>query len=167
MKITHKILVSKETGKMIFPVHLADDPRPTPLDAEWIFLVPESAAYKYLVSFEDVSHLDMEETYWDFSTESWVEVPSKAVPTLARTKFNRNELLKQTDRVFAQVTDPEEIEQWITYRKGLRELFDSLPEDFDLNMIVFPRTPNDIKALKEKAAAGDPEAIEIVKRDGL
>lgn len=167
MQITHKVLVSKDTGRIIFPVHDANDPRPCPPDAEWIFLVPGTAAHKLLVADEDVSHLDMEATYWDFNAKAWVEVATTSLPSKERTKFNRNELLKSTDKVFANVTDPEEIEQWKAYREGLRTMFDNLPDDFDYNMIVFPRNPMDIKALKEKAAAGDPEAIEIVQRDNL
>lgn len=167
MSITHKILVSKETGRIIEPVYPIDDPRPEPLDCKWIELVPGTAAHKCYVTNEDVSHLDMAATYWDFETGEWVEVPTSSVPSKARTKYNRNELLKSTDRVFATCTDPEEIALWLDYRQKLRTMFDNLPEDFDYNMIVFPRNPADIRALREKAAAGDQEAIEIIKRDGL
>lgn len=167
MSITHKVLVSKETGRIIAPVHTIDDPRPEPLDCSWIPLVPGTAAHKLFVANEDVGHLNMDLTYWNFETEAWVEVPATSIPTKEKTKANRDELLKASDRVFALCTDPVEIEQWKSYRQGLRTMFDNLPDDFDYNMIVFPRTPADIKALKDKAAAGDQEAIEIVQRDNL
>jgi hypothetical protein len=40
-------------------------------------------------------------------------------------------------------------------------------EGFNYSTVIFPRTPRDIQALKDKAAAGDLEAQEIVQRDGL
>lgn len=40
-------------------------------------------------------------------------------------------------------------------------------EGFDYTTFVHPRSPRDLQALKDKAAAGDAEAIEIVTREGL
>jgi hypothetical protein len=164
---THKILISNDTGRIILPIYVIDDPRPCPPDATWMEIDPDTSIYKHYVGLEDVHHLDIEATYWDFETNAWIEVPTSGGPSYEKTRFNRNELLKQTDKVFAKVTDPVEIQQWITYRQQLRTMFDGLPEDFDWNEIIFPRTPMDIKALKDKAAAGDAFAIEIVTRDNL
>lgn len=169
MTITHKILVNKETGKLMQPVYKIDDPRPCPLDAEWIEIQPGTALHNhYCVEPPiDVSHLDLDEMYWDFQSQTWIEVDTDKLPSYEKTKFNRNELLKQSDRVFATVTDPVEIEGWKKYRQELRDMFVGKSADYDWNMVVFPRTPIDIAELKRKAAEGDAEAAEIVLRDNL
>jgi hypothetical protein len=163
----YKILVSKDNGTMIFPVYEASNPRPCPPDAEWVYLTPDSVPYKGLVANQDVSHIDLDKTHWDFSTQTWIEVASTSLPTLENAKRNRNEILKNTDKVFATISDPDEIAAWVKFREQLRTMFDDLPDDFDYNMLVFPRSPVDIKELKEEAAAGDTEAAAIIKREGL
>jgi hypothetical protein len=167
MTITHKVLVSKDTGRIQFPVYTIDDPRPCALDCEWHYLTPGTAAHTHLVLKEDVSHLDMEKTYWDFEANEWVEVPSSSFPTFEMVKYSRNEMLRASDKVFAKLTDSAEIQAWVDYRQQLRTMFDNIPANFNWATIVFPRNPRDIAALKEKAAQGDTEAIAIIERDGL
>jgi hypothetical protein len=166
-EVTHKILVNKETGKMIYPVYPIDAPRPAPPDAEWHEIQPNSIPYKIFISTEDLTHLDLGEVYWDFEGNNWIEVPTSSVVTFEHVKTNRNELLKSSDRHIAQATDQTEINQWIAYRAGLRTLFENKSADFDWNMIVFPRMPSDINALHEKAANGDTEAAAIIEEEGL
>lgn len=169
MTITHKILVSNDTGKVLHPAYEIDHPRPCPPDCTWIPLKPEEALYNHYCIDPpvDVSHLDLNEIYWDFEGTGWVEVSTTSLPSYERSKFNRNELLKSTDKIVANCADPEELAGWILYRQQLRDMFKDLPFDYDWNMLVFPRTPTDIAALKEKAAAGDAEAAAIVLRDNL
>ena len=167
MTITHKVLVSKETGTIRSQVYEIDNPRPCALDCEWVNLTPGTAAYKHLVANEDVSHLDMDKTYWDFTAQEWVEVATTALPSLIKSKTTRNHMLVLSDAVFQTLTDPVEIQAWVTYRQQLRTMFDGLPADYDWNMLVFPRSPKEIAALKDLAAAGNVEAIAIIERDNL
>lgn len=79
----------------------------------------------------------------------------------------RNNLLVQSDLAIAELTDQTEIERWKVYRQQLRDFFVDKPDDYDYTQIIWPRTPKDIDALKEKAAAGDEIAQEIIQRDNL
>lgn len=169
MAITHKILVSNETGKVIHPAHLVDDPRPAPPDCTWINIKPGDVLYfNYCMDPpQSAGNIDLNELVWDFESQSWIEVLSESYPTYEKTKFNRNEFLKESDKIVATITDPTELQGWLTYRQQLRNMFVGLPDDFDWNEIVFPRTPNDIAELKRKAAAGDEEAAAIILRDNL
>ena len=169
MAAIHKILVEKETGKIITPVYLIENERPAPPDCVWHTIEEGTWLYKHFSMDppEDISHLSIEETFWDFEAEEWIEVPTASIPTFENTKRNRNELLKLSDRVFSTITDPVEVARWTTYRQQLRDAFVDLPVDFDWNMFVFPRTPTDIDELKRKAAEGDTEAAKIVKKDKL
>lgn len=169
MPITHKILVSNDTGKVIHPAYELSHPRPCPPDCTWIELAEGEALYNHYCMNPpgDVSHLDINEIYWDFEGSGWVEVPTTSLPSYEMSKFNRNEYLKGSDIKVATITDPVELAGWILYRQQLRDMFKDLPVDYDWNMLVFPRRPTDIAALKEKAAAGDAEAAAIVLRDNL
>jgi hypothetical protein len=169
MTITHKILVSNDTGKVIHPAYEIDHPRPCPSDCTWIELKTGEALYNHYCIDPpvDVAHLDLNEIYWDFEGSGWVEVPTTSLPSYEKSKFTRNELLKGSDLRVATCTDPVELEAWKLYRQQLRDMFKDLPLDYDWNMLVFPRRPQDIAALKEKAAAGDAEAAAIVLRDNL
>lgn len=89
------------------------------------------------------------------------------MPTKEHNILVRNNLLAESDRIIADITDPVEIERWKLYRQQLRDFFVDKPGDFDYTKLVWPRTPKDIDALKEKAAQGDTVAQEIIERDGL
>ena len=248
MSITHKVLVSKDTGKLVDRVHDIDDPRPCPPDCTWVPLVPGTPFHKLFVTNEDVSHLNLDETYWDPVRNSWVEVVSVPVINKDMIRFSRNERLRDSDPIIATAKTAEEQTAWATYRQELRDMFhdlhthiehsvkftgyiagniltvvaveegqlkramhiegggvasntyitlhgDHLPnltgtgqtgtyeiepsqtlgsanspvslEGFDHSTLILPRTPLDIQALKEKAAAGDEEAAAIVLRDNL
>lgn len=169
MTVTHKILVNAETGKLIQPAYEIDHPRPCPPDAVWIEILPDTVLYKHycIDPPEDISHVDLAELYWDFEGKYWVEVETTSLPSFEKTKFNRNELLKDSDRIFVNLTDSAEIEGWKKYRQELRDMFVGKSDDYDWNMVVFPRTPVDIAELKRKAAEGDTEAAEIIVRDNL
>lgn len=83
-------------------------------------------------------------------------------------KHVRNSRLAQSDIIIADLTDEVEIARWAEYRQKLRDFFNDKPDDFDYeHNLVWPRTPNDIDALKEKAAAGDTDAAAIIARDNL
>ena len=171
MTIKHKILVSKETGKMIFPVHTIDDPRPEPLDAKWIPIDSVTAPALYghfsMDPPNDASHIDLYETYWDFDLNEWVEVSAPEATNFEKVKFSRNELLKQSDKHIVDATSPEERAAWMLYRQQLRDMFVGTPPDFEWSKVIFPRNPVDIQTLKDLAAAGDTFAAEIIERDGL
>ena len=169
MTITHKILVSNDTGKVVHPAYEIDNPRPCPPDCTWIELVAGEVLHNHYCMNPpvDVSHIDINEIYWDFEGNGWVEVLSTSLPTYEKSKFNRNELLRTSDSKVANCTDPVELARWILYRQQLRDMFKDLPVDYDWNMLDFPRNPLDIAALKEKAAAGDTEAAAIILRDNL
>lgn len=165
----HKILVDKTTGKIQQPVHLIESKRPNPPDQIWIIIAPGTALYNHFSMDPplDISHLDLDEIYWDFQGNAWVEVPTSKLPSFEAAKINRNEKLKVSDKIIADCTDPVEVSAWAKYRQDLRDLFVNIPEDFDWNMLVFPRDPTDIASLKAKAAAGDKEAADIITRDNL
>jgi len=168
MSALYKILVSNEDGKFQGPVYPIDDGRPMPPDMTWIPVEEGTCVYKLFISTEDVSHLDMVNTYWDFEANEWIEVPTPAQQATRDTvKGVRNALLKISDQHVVEETDPERLAQWLAYRDGLRNLFVGLPDDYDWTKIILPRTPDDIASLKEKAAAGDEEAAAIVLRDNL
>lgn len=169
MDILHKILVEKDTGKVIHPAYPLYDPRPEPPDAVWVQIKPGDVLYHHysMIPPQDAGNLDLNELYWDFETENWIESITDKEPTLSMVKFSRNELLKQTDKKLATITDPDELQSWIDYRQQLRDMFVGLPDDFRWSTIVFPRSPSDIAELKRLAAEGDPEAAAIVLRDNL
>ena len=169
-QITHKILVNKYTGKIVQPVHEVTSEFPEPPDCVWKEIVPGTHLYGHFCVEppEDLSHLDINESYFNFQTNQWVEVASTLqTGSIDQNKKIRNDLLKQSDVFLAEEFDPEIIQQWIDYRAKLRAVFDELADDFDHTTIVWPRTPRDIAELKKLAAAGDEEAIEIINRDGL
>jgi len=169
MTITHKILLNKDTGKVVQPVYLVENERPEPPDCIWHFIEAGTWLHDHFCCDPpiDISHIDIEEAYFDFESNTWNEVPSSSVPSFSKTKFNRNELLKQTDRTISALTDIDKINSWALYRQQLRNMFVGVPEDVDWNMIVFPRNPDDIAVLKKLAAAGDADAAAIIKKDKL
>ena len=169
MAATHKILVNNDTGKVIHPPHLIDDPRPAPPDCTWVEIRPGDALYlNYCMDPpQHCGNVDLNELVWDFESNNWIEVLSQSFATYEKVKFARNELLKSSDRIFATLTDSAEIDAWKLYRQQLRDMFVNLPDDFDWNTIVFPRRPTDIAELKRLAAEGDAEAAAIVLRDNL
>jgi hypothetical protein len=250
MKILHKILVNNETGKIIQPVHTIDDPRPQPPDATWITIMPGTALYNHFSMDPpvDISHIDLDNTYWNFTTNTWVEVISPPPTSLSAQRHARNNWLKNSDRHYANSKTAHEKTIWTQHRQQLRSLFDDrhstvehsavftgyileniltvtavtsgiikraahiegtgvadntyielhsahIPaltgnggvgtyqitpgqtvgsadapvslEAFDYSTVVFPRTPSDIQALKDLAAAGDITAQAIITRDGL
>lgn len=169
MSITHKILVNNETGKILHPAYLINDPRPAPPDCTWVEIQPGDALYlNYCMNPpQNCGNVDLNELVWDFTSGTWIEVLSQSFATYERVKFARNELLKGSDRIFETITDPVEIEAWKLYRQQLRNMFVNLPDDFDWNTIIFPRKPTDIAELKRLAAEGDEEAAAIILRDNL
>lgn len=89
------------------------------------------------------------------------------MPTKEISKQIRNNLLVESDRVIKELRDDTQINQWVIYRQQLRTFFDKLPDDYDYEKIIWPRTPIDIDELHRKAAEGDAEAVKIIKRDKL
>lgn len=79
----------------------------------------------------------------------------------------RNNILVETDERLANITDPAEITRWENYRQQLRTFFDDKPEGYNFVGFSWPDSPDSIDGLKEKAAQGDAEAVEILKRKGL
>ena len=80
----------------------------------------------------------------------------------------RNVRLAASDSIIAELTDEVEIARWVEYRQQLRDFFVGKPDNFDYeNNLIWPRTPQDIDALKERAAAGDAESAAIIARDNL
>lgn len=166
MEITHKILVSKETGKIVSPIYESSNTRPEPPDAVWVPVEPGSVIYKMYVSNDYFGKANPAETFWDFDDQHWVEVDAPS-PTLEMVKHSRNERLRLSDRIIGSVTDPAELAEWIAYRQELRDMFDNIPEDFNWEQISMPRTPHDIARLRELAAEGDTDAQDIIQKDGL
>lgn len=166
---THKILVEKATGKIVQPVHTIDSERPEPPDCQWHIIEEGTWLWDHFCEDppKDISHIDIDNSYLDFETGQWVEVPTSSLPSFENAKFCRNELLKQSDRTVSRITDPEELAKWTVYRQQLRNMFVGIPEDFDWNMLVFPRSPDDIAEIKRLAAEGDDEAQQILIRDNL
>lgn len=82
-------------------------------------------------------------------------------------KIVRNNLLVHSDQIISELTDETEINRWKLYRQQLRDFFVDKPADFNYEQLTWPRTPTDIDDLKEKAAAGDEIAIQIIQRDNL
>jgi hypothetical protein len=80
----------------------------------------------------------------------------------------RNNLLVHSDTVISELEDKIEIARWMEYRTKLRNFFIDKDETyFSNNKLIWPKTPTDIDALKNLAAAGDTEAQEIIQREGL
>jgi hypothetical protein len=126
MSITHKVLVRKDTGKQVERVHTIDDPRPCPPDCIWIPLVPGTPFHKLFVTNEDVSHLNMEETYWDPVKNKWIEVVSVPVINEVMVRYSRDERLRDSDFIIATAKTAEEVAAWATYRQQLRDMFHDL-----------------------------------------
>jgi hypothetical protein len=82
--------------------------------------------------------------------------------TLEHSKIIRDHLLIRSDIIVSELTDPQEISRWTHYRQLLRDFFKDKPVDFDYQQIIWPKTPVDIDALKQKAADGDTEAANIL-----
>lgn len=166
---THKILIEKATGKIVPPVYTIDSERPEPPDCLWHIIQPGTWLWDHFCEDppKDIGHIDIDNSYFDFESDQWNEVPSSSVPSFENAKFCRNELLKQSDRVVSKITDPAELAKWTTYRQQLRNMFVGIPEDFDWNMLVYPRSPDDIAELHRLAEAGDEEAQAIIQRDNL
>lgn len=169
MTVTHKILINKETGKISSPVYLIENKRPEPPDCIWHDIEKGTWLYNHFCCDPPInlSHMDINEAYWDFEAEEWIEVPTESYPTFEKTKINRNELLKNSDRIFVTLTNAAEIDAWKLYRQQLRDMFVNLPDNFDWNEIIFPRTPDDIAELHRLANEGNEEAANIILRDKL
>ncbi len=169
MAATHKILVDNNTGKVIHPVYPIESERLAPPDCTWVKIYPGDVLYlNYCCNPpQNCGNIDLNELIWDFESENWIEVISESFATYEKVKFSRNEFLKQSDRVFANLTNQAEIDAWSAYRQQLRNMFVGLPDNFDWNKTIFPRTPTDISELKRLAAEGNAEAAAIVLRDNL
>lgn len=87
------------------------------------------------------------------------------MPTLEHSKLIRNNLLKESDIIIAELYDETEINRWKHWRELLRNYFVDKPTDFDYEQLVWPKSPRNIDALKEKAAAGDEEAKSILAKE--
>jgi predicted nucleic acid-binding protein len=85
--------------------------------------------------------------------------------TFEHSKIIRDHLLIESDIIVAELTDAQEISRWVHYRQLLRDFFIDKPENYDYIKIVWPKTPRDIDALKQKAAEGDAEAIAILAKE--
>lgn len=163
--ITHKILVDNNTGKIRPPIHPINSDHVKPDETTWIPLEPGTSLYGHFCCEPpiDISHIDLDEIFWDFKQRAWVEVLSIKKPSLESHKQARNFLLKISDKIIADLLDPDDIQSWIDYRQQLRTMFDGLSADTDWNTIVFPRSPNDLKALQEKAAQGDSDSMSVLE----
>lgn len=168
MNTSFKILVDDTTGKIVSPIYPANDLRPEPPNETWITIQEGTLPYKAYISNEDISNIDLQNSYWDFSNSVWVEVPSPRTSiSKATAVFARDARLIASDKVFENLTDTTEINAWIDYRQKLRTLFDNLPDNYNWNELVYPKSPDDIKALKEKALNGDEEAKLIIAKENL
>lgn len=87
------------------------------------------------------------------------------MPTLEHSKVIRDHLLIESDIIVADLTDSQEISRWVHYRQLLRDFFANKPADFDYEKIIWPKTPRDIDALKQKAAEGDADAAAILSKE--
>lgn len=87
------------------------------------------------------------------------------MPTLQHSKIIRNHLLIQSDIRVSELTDPEQQSRWLHYRQLLRDFFVNKPLDYDYTSIVWPKTPDDIDALKQKASEGDANAAAILAKE--
>lgn len=87
------------------------------------------------------------------------------MPTLEHSKIIRNHLLIDSDAIIAELIDPVEIQRWVHYRQLLRDFFVNKPADYDYEKLIWPKSPRDIDALKQKAQDGDADAQAILARE--
>lgn len=87
------------------------------------------------------------------------------MPTLEFSKLVRNNLLKQSDVTISELYDEAEINRWKHWRQLLRDYFVDKPADFDYTQLIWPKSPRDIDALKQKASLGDEEAKNILAKE--
>jgi hypothetical protein len=86
--------------------------------------------------------------------------------TLEHAKLVRNDRLKVSDMIIAEVSDPEQLSRWQHYRQLLRDFFVDKPSTYNYETdLVWPKSPLDIDALKEKALAGDVDAQKILEKE--
>lgn len=85
--------------------------------------------------------------------------------TLEHSKIIRDHLLIESDIIVAELTDAQEISRWLHYRQLLRDFFVNKPADYDYVAIIWPKSPRDIDALKQKAAEGDANATAILAKE--
>ena len=162
---THKILVRRDTGKIVTPIHEVDDLRPEPPDQMYVILEEDNIIHQHMVHGADLGKIDLGESYWNFETNSWVFVeatPMKVEQLDALVKG----LLNHSNTKFQHLTDPTEIEAWKTYRQKLRDL---IPNNAGKNAVdvKIPRSPDEVAKLKELARNGDAASQKTVEEEGL
>jgi len=129
MTATHKILVYKDTGKLL-PHDRAqpmDIPRPAPPDAAWVPIEEGTALWNHFCEDPpiDISHIDLRNISWDFTNNVWVEVYNPPPVNLAKHKITRNNWLKHSDKLIVEA-DPADKAAWMTHRQQLRTMFEDL-----------------------------------------
>jgi hypothetical protein len=150
---THKLLVNKFTGKVDNYVAYKMDENIPYNPKEQVFISIDSANpyYKNLVSDppEDLGDIALFDSYWDFDAGSWVfpEPPQHNI-TLEFLKQVRDNMLKTTDDIMIDIDISDEDKVgWATYRQQLRDYFVDFDVTQDLTQIVWPKNPDDSKAL--------------------
>jgi len=142
---TYKVMVDKITGKMMSPVYPSDNMRPCPDEWVWVNVDPDTSVYRAFVSYEPYAPnepiIDMNETYWSFIENKWINVPTNPNISLNMLKENRNKLLASTDIDIAELTDELKIQEWKIYRQQLRDMFINVSPSADMNNIIFPIQP--------------------------